>query len=74
MDADDVKKLLGDIREGRVELEGTTKEKIIKEIISVERKHLYGLDSTSPAKRRDEVEKIVLKYFLKSEEQIGEQG
>jgi len=42
--------------------------KALAEIIQIERKHLYGLDSTSTAKRRKEIKAFIESEFKKSSE------
>jgi hypothetical protein len=54
MDIDELKKVLTEFSEHPESLNAadTKLEKVLKEIIKIERRYLYGLDSTSIQKRR----------------------
>jgi len=38
-------------------------ETVLKEIIKIERRHLYGLDSTSVTKRRTAIQELLIDKF-----------
>lgn len=38
-------------------------DNLLLEVIKIERRHLYGLDTTSPTKRRGEIEAFLDKSF-----------
>ncbi len=67
MKADQVKGLLRSIKEGTDAVALPDQELIdtLSEIIKVEKRHLYGLDSTSAKKRRDEVFDVLEKHYKK---------
>jgi hypothetical protein len=42
-------------------------EKVLKEVIKIQRRHLYGLDKTSVRQRKDEIQKLLIKELQKME-------
>ncbi len=61
MDINDIKRELTEIKENPELLTtlDSELEKILKEIIKIERRHLYGLDSTSASKRKDAIKEFL---------------
>lgn len=43
-------------------------DNLLNSIIKVEKKHLYGLETTSEAKRQEEIKKLIDVYLLEKEE------
>ena len=62
MSVEDILNELKDIQEHpEVLLEVDSEmETVLKEIIKIERRHLYGLDSTSTTKRRSAIQELLI--------------
>lgn len=62
MDFNDIMKELRDIKDNPEVLNtiDTEMEKVLKEIIKIERRYLYGLDSTSHTKRKDAIRDLLI--------------
>lgn len=65
MDFSEIKKTLVSFKENPklVESEVTENEMTLQEIIKIERRHLYGIDSTSTAKRRKAIRELLEEQF-----------
>jgi hypothetical protein len=59
---EEVKKVLEDIQENPEILneDDSEMEAVLKEIVQIERRHLYGLDSTSVSKRRNTIKEFLV--------------
>jgi hypothetical protein len=61
MDFNDLKKELQDIKDNPETLSEIDSNlmAILKEIIKIERKHLYGLDSSSSSRRKEAIQDLI---------------
>lgn len=64
-DFENIKNIIGEIRQNYSTLTDAHDhiDKLLLEVIKIERRHLYGLDTTSSIKRRSEIEAFLDKSF-----------
>jgi hypothetical protein len=69
MEIDDIKNLLQEAKNDPSTLDQAQDfvDKLLGEVIRIEKRHLYGLETTSVKKRRDEINKFLLGQLEKKE-------
>jgi len=69
MSYENIMKELSEIKENPAIVEETYDrlDSLLNSIIKVEKKHLYGLETTSEAKRQEEIKKLIDAYLLEME-------